>query len=82
MTIMRINWNGSIAPQFKLALVLGPSRVAGKMRVRVWLHAPRRWANACAVDVGKLKPLDETRLSLREAGVLRAARKYADEAVS
>jgi hypothetical protein len=78
--IMRINWSGNIEPQFKLALVLGPSRVPGKQRVRVWLHAPGRWTNASAVRDGQLSPVDERELSPRHAAVLRAARKAATAA--
>lgn len=30
---------------FKLAIVLGPSRVAGKLRVQTYSHAARGWSN-------------------------------------
>lgn len=74
---MLINWSGNISPQFKIALVLGPSRVYRKMRVRVWLHAPRRFANPCAVDVEKLTAIEAFSLSPRQQAVLRAAARHA-----
>lgn len=30
---------------FKLAIVLGPSKVAGKLRVQTYSHASRGWSN-------------------------------------
>lgn len=77
MKIMRINWNGSVDPLFKLAVVLSPSRVPGKARVRVWLDAPRRWSTASAVHLAKLSPIDECQLSPRHAAVLNRAREAA-----
>lgn len=34
---------------FKLAVVLGPSRVPGKLRVQTYSHAARGWSNAHTV---------------------------------
>lgn len=34
---------------FKLAIVLGPSRVAGKLRVMTYSHQARGWSNAHTV---------------------------------
>ena len=68
-----INWNGSVDPLFKVALVLGPSRVLGKQRVRVWLHASRRYTDASAVETGKLTPIDSRTLSKRHRKVYEAA---------
>lgn len=68
-----INWSGNLEPQFKIALVLGPSRVPGKQRVRVWLNASQRYAPACAVATGKLSTLVSHDLTPRQQRVLASA---------
>lgn len=60
---------------FKLARVLGLSKVPGKTRVQVWSANSRRYSNPQAVRTDDLDDINEAALSARHRAILRVARE-------
>jgi hypothetical protein len=62
---------------FKLGIILGPSRVAGKARVCSWSDAARSWSNPFTMDWSKLSDVYTALGDAGQAGNLNRSRRFA-----
>lgn len=59
---------------FKVGIVIGISKVAGKLRVRPWSNSPARWSATQVIESGRCQDVDE---NLRSVPIGEARRRRA-----
>lgn len=73
---------------FKIGIVLGESKIAGKVRIRPWSDAPRRWTAIQTIEWTKCQDVSEnlghvpSGEATRRRNVVRRAIERAPAAVS